>query len=237
MRPSTCSPTNTNEPPLLTKEAAAYVQIRIVAIADDAPVGAAPGLREALPTAARGSSNRFVSTLFAFAAPQSYRDCFAAHRAQRLFTDFDAGPAAPELPPTLVLNPARLPWRVINAVAFSPDASLVAVAGDVLRIWNLKDRKAGADISRRSPVCAGSGSLTSPGRLMAANLVVAVAGQKACLRIFDTADFTKVADVLAGHDGFVDRVKFSPRGNAAGHSRLRPASLSLGLVQPQTVRR
>ncbi len=114
--------------------------------------------------------------------------------------------------PQLIIDRQGFCGGSVNALAFSPDGSLLAAAGDVVRIWELGRGKL-VHTLRGQRGFAGVGGCTdlafSPdGRW----LLVAASGSAATLRVYAATDPTEIREALEAHEGQADRVAFSPDG-------------------------
>ena len=114
--------------------------------------------------------------------------------------------------PRLVIDSGGFQGAVITALEFSPDGRWLAVAGDVVRIWDLDSGKIVHTLYWASPGAGSSSAsdlvFTPDGR----RLLVSVTGTKASVHIYDTGNLDEIRELLGGHDGHIDKLAISHDG-------------------------
>ena len=111
----------------------------------------------------------------------------------------------------------------VTSMDFSPDNQWLAVAGDVLRIWEVDTGKL-VNVLHPRPGFAGSGGFndvefTPDGRY----LVVATTDEDRNLQVFETGNLTSPVETIGGHRGPIVHLAFSPDGRrlaTAGSDRV-----------------
>lgn len=133
-----------------------------------------------------------------------------------------------EYEPQVVLNDKAFSGAVIRGLRFSPDSSQLAVAGDVVRIYDVVNNKP-LHTLRGQREFGGIGQCSdvaySPD---GKHLVVAVTGFAPYLRVYATDDYSRIADTLSGHSSDVEKIAFSVKAEPAaerGHPIMATAGL------------
>jgi WD40 repeat protein len=118
-------------------------------------------------------------------------------------------------PPQLMLETRGFTGAVVGGLAFSPDGKLLAAAGDVVRIWDVATGELTHTLRGQTEM-GGVGSCTNlafaPDGKHLVVTVSGLAGAGGNIRVYDTADFSEIDQVLGGHDGAVTRLAFSRDG-------------------------
>ena len=171
-----------------------------------APMRAAgmPGMEAVRPPSVRGTAKRTITSI------RSMRP----RRVPTLddFDRFQAMVTAPDTP-LLLLDQHGFQGAVVHALAFSPDGKQLAVAGDVVRIWEVSSGKL-LHTLRGARATGGAGACTdlafSPdGR----QLLVTVSGLSDSLRVYDTNDYSTIQATFGEeHEGHIEHVAISHDG-------------------------
>lgn len=130
--------------------------------------------------------------------------------------------------PQVILNDKAFSGAVIRGLRFSPDSGTLAVAGDIVRIYDVKTLEC-LHTLRGQREFGGIGhcsdvAFSPDGR----HLVVAVTGFAPYLRVYATDDYSRIADTLSGHSDDVNKIAFSVQAEPA-LQKGRPLMATAGL--------
>ena len=100
---------------------------------------------------------------------------------------------------------------MLRSVAFSPDGSILATAGDnfMVRLWDADTGDAVGEPLIGDPTWVSSVAFAPDGSLLAS------ANSDGTVRVWDPGTGNPVGNALVGHDDLVSSVAFSPDGHVA----------------------
>lgn len=195
--------------PLLDTEDLNAISMQFHVDAGDVAAAAAgpgaTGVALVAPSATRGAVDRTVSGI-------KHRR-LTATKLYEAELDFNRSYAAPpDGPPRLTIDTGTFSGAVVNKLAFSPDGRFLAAAGDVVRIWDLRNGELYATLRGLLSLGADGACTDLVFSPSGRQLIVSVAGLHSSLRVYDFAVPDRIREVRSGHDGHVERLAISGDG-------------------------